>query len=201
MSAHATIDRSVSTRFDDAIDKMERQPDGAFREVALGAEVRAMAMELRQSMADLRSIGASRIGSEDIPTATDELDAIIDVTASATGTILDACERLEATAADSTDDATNAVLTECITEIYQACNFQDLTGQRVTKVVATLRNIDRRVSAICSVFGLDANTEATPSAAAVERDPDDESHLLNGPALPDQAMSQDDIDRILAGLD
>ncbi|MEQ9123096.1 MAG: protein phosphatase CheZ [Alphaproteobacteria bacterium] len=161
--------------------------------------MRALARELRRSMQELREIGAGRIASEDIPSATDELDAIIETTAAATGTILDACEQVEA-AVDLTGDALAATLTEATTAIYQACNFQDLTGQRVGKVVSTLRNIDRRVKAMCLAFGLDDDPPPQPEPDEMAKE-DDESRLLNGPALPDQAMSQDDIDRILAGLD
>ncbi len=166
---------------------------------SLAAEVVALAAEMSHSMEELRSIGASRIASEDIPTATDELDAIVDVTAKATGSILDACEEIESTIETLSDAAAADRLSNATTEIYQACNFQDLTGQRISKIVGTLKSIDRRVTAICAVFGLDPDLE--PQNDDDDVDLNDDARLLNGPALPADAMSQDDIDRILADMD
>lgn len=165
---------------------------------SLAAEVMALAAEMSHSMEELKAIGASRIASEDIPTASDELDAIVDVTANATGSILDACEEIENTIETLTDTAAAERLTTATTEIYQACNFQDLTGQRISKIVGTLKSIDRRVTAICTVFGLDPDMEVHQDD---DVDLNDDSRLLNGPSLPADAMSQDDIDRILADMD
>jgi len=195
----AKPNRAANTVPDRLADSLDQHANAVGGDGALANEVRALARELRRSMKELREIGAGRIASEDIPSATDELDAIVETTAAATGAILDACEQVES-AVDLTGDALAETLTAATTAIYQACNFQDLTGQRVSKVVSTLRNIDRRVTAMCAAFGLSDDPSARRPA---EKDvaEDDESRLLNGPALPDQAMSQDDIDRILAGLD
>lgn len=168
-------------------------------DAALAAEVTALSLEMKRSMRELRLVGAGRIGAEDIPSANDELDAIVAVTASATGSILDACEAIEATVAKlkRSDDAD--ALTAALAQIYAACGFQDLTGQRVGKIVEMLERIDRRIAAVCTVFGLDAagGGAASPAPAAA----DDDSRLLNGPALPSEAMTQEEIDRVLAGLD
>jgi len=191
---------AAASRLESAIAEVEHHAGDGGANASLAAAVAELAAELQSSMMELRSIGAGRIGAEDIPTASDELDAIVEVTASATGAILDACELVEDAAANLSGDALTDALIDATSSIYQACSFQDLTGQRVTKVVTTLRRIDARVSAICALFGL----EATDLAAGTESepaDPNDEARLLNGPALPDQAMSQDDIDKILGDSD
>ncbi len=165
----------------------------------LAAEMKALALILRKSMTELQALGAANIGAVEIPSATDELDAIVECTAAATATILDAVEEAEDVAAGLADSAAAEKLNDVATSIYQACSFQDLTGQRVTKIVDTLRTIDRRVAAICIAFGL-SDAELAPEAPEPE-DEDPEAGLLNGPGLPQNAMSQDEIDRILAGLD
>ena len=111
--------------------------------------------------------------------------------------ILQACEQVEAAAGSLTGEALSTAVTDATTMIYEACSFQDLTGQRITKVVSALKAIDDRVARICELLDL----KAEDAAAAPEPEPDDDSRLLNGPAMPDAAMSQDDIDRILDGLD
>ncbi len=40
-----------------------------------------------------------------------------------------------------------------MTQVYEACNFQDITGQRITKVVNTLKHIEEKVEALVSAFG------------------------------------------------
>ena len=167
----------------------------------LAAEVRGLADLLSRSMTELKAIGAHSIGADAIPTANSELDAIVQVTETATGSILDAVEIVETVAGDIEDSDAATTLTAAATNIYQACNFQDLTGQRVRKVVDTLGDIEARVAAICEAFGLDGPAAESADTAEGEPDPDDDSWLLNGPALPEEAMSQADIDKMLADFD
>ncbi len=56
-------------------------------------------------------------------------------------------------------------LQDATTRIYEACSFQDITGQRITKVVATLKTIERKVAHIIGTFG-------TGIAQAVEQSVD-----------------------------
>jgi chemotaxis protein CheZ len=91
------------------------------------------------------------ITDHDIPFATDELDAIVDHTAHATNAILESCEMLDEVAATVSGEAA-AKLQEAVTRIYEACSFQDITGQRITKVVGTLKVIEEKVAQIIGTF-------------------------------------------------
>ena len=84
-----------------------------------------------------------------------------------------------------------------ISNIFTACSFQDLTGQRTTKVVNALRYIEQRVMAMMSIWGADSGTRPAggPIAGPVDSRPD--AHLLNGPS--DDGVNQDEIDRLLGG--
>lgn len=173
--------------------RVERD-DAELTDARLTAEVEALALELRRSMLELDAIGADRNGGEDISTARDELDAIVEVTAEATGSILDACEEIEVHAATMSPGTDREAICAATASIYAACGFQDLTSQRVEKVVGALRRIDRRVSAICSVFGLEQ--KAADDGLADDASAGDDQ-LLNGPSLPGEAMTQTEIDRVL----
>ena len=84
-----------------------------------------------------------------------------------------------------------------VTRIYEACSFQDITGQRITKVVRTLKSIEDRIAAIVATFADRApGTEDAPRAP-----PQDRPSLLNGPQLPGNGVDQAEIDRLLASLD
>ena len=92
-----------------------------------------------------------------------------------------------------------ARLQTATTQIYEACSFQDITGQRITKVVKTLKHIESKVEAILAVFG--SELESLPAAEA-EPAKDEQQSLLNGPALPNSGgNTQADIDALLASFD
>jgi chemotaxis protein CheZ len=130
-----------------------------------------------------------------IPEAADELDAVVEHTAEATGTILDAAESMEKLVPTLAKDASDTVAT-AVTRIYEACNFQDITGQRITKVVKTLKYIEQKIDALLAAFG-DGNGKSRTAPPPS----DDASRLMAGPQLPAIANTQADIDAILAQLD
>jgi hypothetical protein len=52
------------------------------------------------------------------------------------------------------------MLDACATEIYTACGFQDLTAQRIRKVVEALRFLDERLKSILEATGLAEDFQA-----------------------------------------
>jgi chemotaxis protein CheZ len=151
-------------------------------------EVKSLARTIADTRAEIASINASEITGRHIPSASDELDAIVSHAAVATNTILAACETLDALTASLGEPAVSS-LQAATTAIYEACSFQDITGQRITKVVAALKAIDAKVANIVATRGRPAN--------AVPAEPD---QLANGPQLPSVAMGQADVDQLLASL-
>jgi chemotaxis protein CheZ len=80
-----------------------------------------------------------------------------------------------------------------VVHIYEACNFQDLGGQRIGNVIATLTMIEDKVAGMlerCKVQPADAPV-VKPAAA---------SALINGPRLDGASghTSQNDIDSMFA---
>ncbi len=148
------------------------------------AEVQALAQTIAAVRAELQQLDTGPFIAGHVPAATDELDAVVAHTASATDSILEACEELER--AGPGLDA--ALLQRATTRIYEACSFQDITGQRIGKVVGTLKAIETKVGRMLDVFG-EAPQPPQPHAA---------TSLTSGPQLPGAAMAQDDIDKLLA---
>lgn len=174
-------------------------------DLKLYAELEALARFIQTARSEIAAVRPQDIGSQDIPLATDELDAVIGATEEATNTIMDAAEALTNLAGTLPPEAAEQV-TGAATRIYEACNFQDITGQRITKVVRTLKHIEERVSAMLSAFGDDkhaAAAAAAPAPAAETPAPakPSEADLLHGPQLPDDAKKQAEIDAILASFD
>lgn len=157
-------------------------------EALLLKEIAGLGHIIDQAKAEVAGVSVESIRGRHIPTAAGELDAIVEHTALATNSILESCEQLDALS-NSLGSAEAAVLQNAITQIYEACGFQDITGQRINKVVKALKAIEGKVLELAGgqstgfVLHLDVSSE--PGC------------LLNGPSLPADAMDQDDIDKLL----
>jgi chemotaxis protein CheZ len=165
------------------------------KEASLLQEVEELGRTIAIAKSEIAALRVDDITDHDIPFATDELDAIVDHTAHATHAILESCEMLDEVAAAVTGEAA-AKLQDAVTRIYEACSFQDITGQRITKVVSTLKVIEEKVAHIIGTFG--------PNTVALQRTTNhiaSEADLLNGPQLPAHAMDQSDIDKLLASFE
>jgi len=135
---------------------------------------------------------------------TRELDAVAESAERATQQIL--------TAAESIEDAANTLsaclkreqeqalaldIQDNVLRIFEACNFQDLSGQRIAKVLATLKFVEERIAHMVEIWGgIDALRPHVETAAVAR----DRGSLLHGPKLdgdPGHA-SQDDVDAMFA---
>lgn len=158
----------------------------------------------RHEIAELRKKGGH--GTTPLNTAGDELDAVVQATESATESILAAAEciddvlnRLRNQATGDDDTSGISEIGEQVIKIFESCNFQDITGQRITKVVAAMKFVEERVDRMIENLGGDEGIEAVISEMAEDpkMSPDDESHLLEGPQLYEEnKVSQDDIDKM-----
>jgi chemotaxis protein CheZ len=162
-------------------------------EAGLLAEVEQLGRTIAQAKQEIAQLNVDDINDAFIPSATDELDAIVDATARATNEILDAVETVEKVATTVGGEHAEA-LTNATTRIYEACSFQDITGQRVTKVVTTLKTIETKVIAILGTFG--AGETRVRTQAPPPPEPEGEAKLLNGPQLPGNGVNQASIDAL-----
>lgn len=176
--------------------------DMSAQDIALYKELEGLARYIQHTRREIAAVKPDDITALHIPTANDELDAVIGATEQATFAIFDACDVVSGIAG-TVDGEAGAKLTDAVTRIYEACNFQDVTGQRISKVVKALKNIEAKVDALVAVFGGQAMAglpvEPVIEPPAPEGDPD--TALLHGPQLPGAAISQDEIDRLLASFD
>ncbi|WP_289035919.1 protein phosphatase CheZ [uncultured Roseibium sp.] len=153
----------------------------------------------KNEIANIKTEGAD---SNRFVDASHELDLIVSQTEGATQTILEAAEQIqeeawklrEAGASDETCDEIDAKATE----IFMACSFQDLTGQRTTKVVQVLRYLESRINLMINIWGIE-EMEGDPNAGPVDSRPD--SHLLNGPQEEGKGVSQNNVDDMFSGND
>ena len=165
-------------------------------------ELQSLAGYIETARAEIASIRPSELRDEYISSATDELDAVVDATEDATGRILDAAEHIQTIAEDVAEPARTQLI-DLVTGIFEASNFQDITGQRISKVVRALKHIESKIGVLVSALGEEVQRARDHAAddsgdqAASKNDED----LLNGPQMPDSAIDQDEIDRLMASFD
>ncbi|HUT49705.1 MAG TPA: protein phosphatase CheZ [Alphaproteobacteria bacterium] len=171
------------------------------------AKMIGLADYIENAKADIAALRPDEVTERHLPAAADELDEIVAETADATNRIMDATETIQGAIGD-VDEATQETIFSASNQIFEACSFQDITGQRVTKVVKALKEIEEKVDSLILAFGDEideykarhvAEAEATDAAEDAPVDFDDipDEALLQGPQLSDEAMSQDDIDKLL----
>ncbi|MCX8501116.1 MAG: protein phosphatase CheZ [Alphaproteobacteria bacterium] len=164
-------------------------------------ELKEMAQFIKKARTEIAAVRPNDIPAMHIPSATDELEAVVGSTEVATGTILDSCETISSVIAQLPPESA-VIVQNAVTQIFEACNFQDVTGQRISKVVKTLQIIDSRVTELLATFG-EINSE--PATAGGVKNPvaapPIDTELLFGPQMPNVAKLQAEIDAILASLD
>jgi chemotaxis protein CheZ len=153
--------------------------------------------EMRREVAALQEDGLGNFAH-----MADTLDAIIESTEEAGNTILDNMESLGGKLQKLNAIGGPEVIEICkdanedVNRVFEACAFQDLTGQRITRVIKSLKFIEERVNALVRIW----DKEELALAAAeinMERAPmDDDAALLYGPQRKQVAISQDDIDKL-----
>lgn len=153
---------------------------------------------VRQVRQDVASLHAEQIPDSQIPEATDELEQVVKATEKATNDIMDAAEAIEGLASQVGGDHGKQVTDE-VMRIFEACTFQDITGQRVEKVVRALQSIEKKVSELLEMFGVENQTSDNKATDRDKKRSDED--LLSGPQLPENAKSQAEIDALFSSLD
>lgn len=114
-----------------------------------------------------------------------ELDEVVNMTEQAANRILDAADRIGSQIHENWDDEEKRRhalenIDKDIEEIFIACSFQDITGQRIRKTLENLKLIEQKLDGALSRMGVD-----------VDVDKGDDTP----PPVP-KASSQEDIDAI-----
>ncbi|MCH8835651.1 MAG: protein phosphatase CheZ [Proteobacteria bacterium] len=171
-------------------------------DLAIYAELESLARYIQTAKTEIARLRPDQVKEQYLPAAADQLDAIVEATAEATHTIMDATETIEGVM-ENLDGENSQKLMDATTRIYEACGFQDITGQRITKVVNTLKDIEERIDALVAAFGSEiekVKAEQTEAEEKEEKKASDEE-LVHGPQLPEDAKSQAEVDALLASFD
>ena len=183
---------------------MENYKQELAQAVKLKAELDEIYEAINRTKHEIATLHHTGFEGDEMQRVSNELDAVVLGTEKATESILTAAEYIDERAGQlasnlTGDDETLAQeIQERTIEIFEACNFQDLTGQRITKVVRAFTFIEERIVRMMDIWGGIESFNGIEGDKKEERAGDEA--MLNGPALEDEenVASQDDIDALFA---
>ncbi|MDG4717547.1 MULTISPECIES: hypothetical protein [Thalassospira] len=171
----------------------------------LKTEIRALAHSIQETK---REIAALYTAPEDnsgtrINIVKGELDSVVAATEDATANILETVEKIDSVAHNirsaAPDEYTQGLaddIVELVVKVFESCNFQDLTGQRITKVVNTMKYIEERVNRVIEIWGDDdfADFDLPPDPKGL----DNLDKTVTKAPQNAQRVSQDEVDQIFS---
>jgi len=168
--------------------------------LVLRTELQSLAHSINDTKTEIILLHTNDENDDRLGLVSHELDAVVGATERATEGILDAAEKIDSVAqalraykADPAVMAMGASIVDHVMQIFENCNFQDITGQRIGKVVKTLKFVEERVDKMISIWG----SEDMNAVTVEHTDPiDEDSRLLNGPQLEGRGVTQDEIDKM-----
>jgi chemotaxis protein CheZ len=171
----------------------------------LKSETDSIHRAINRTMQELATLHFGAFGDTGHGRASRELDAIVDSTERATQQILEAAEgideaadTLSASLKHEQEQALASDIRDHVVRIFEACSFQDLSGQRIAKVLATLTFVEVSVARMLKIWGGAGAFKDYAAAALSERN--SEPKLAAGPKLQGDSghASQQEIDAMFA---
>jgi chemotaxis protein CheZ len=166
----------------------------------LVGEVMTLFASMQTFRRELASIRHPKQEEDRFDTIAEQLDAIVAATEEATNVIMDAIERISDMIIERRSELDGAGLSEWadgidteFQKVFEACSFQDITGQRIGKVVEELKFMNDKLASMVDIWGPEALSKE-PLLGKADDTP--EGEVLEGPALEGKGVSQDDIDKL-----
>ena len=161
-----------------------------------------IASHLMQAKSEILAISLpeSETGTDkNLPHAANELEEVVRHTEEATNIIMDKADAIIKASASVADKALGAAINESALNILETCSFQDITGQRIRKVLKTLEQTEMRLTKLIKLFGGQLPEMGEMETIATGNERPDEA-LMSGPQLSKNAPSQEDIDKLFSSL-
>jgi len=173
--------------------------DFDLQEIHFQDELRDLLVFIEQAKADLTDIQPKHLSENKIPEANNQLDMVVSTTEEAASKIMDSAEQISDLAM-SMEGEVQEKLEAISMNIFEASSFQDITGQRVTKVVNTLKYLEEKLSVLADAIG-DTDSHVHAAKAEDELSAESDERLLQGPQDLGTGNDQDAIDALFDSFD
>jgi len=158
-------------------------------------ECRTLADYIDNARKEIAALEPDDLESAKIPRAGMELEAIVQHTETATNTIMECAEAIM-NADPGDEDAYKATVQDNIVQIFEACSFQDITGQRISKVVHTLSHVEQRLNELRELLGVTEEDIAAVSQPDEATSDNQDGSSMHGPALEGEGINQNEVDAL-----
>lgn len=166
----------------------------------LATNLKALFSYVQRVRLEIASLNQASDGVDKFESMGKQLDGIVEATKDATDTIMDAVEKnseivekLKELVTDKDQLALVNQVLENNNAVFEACAFQDLTGQRVSKIVKSVTYVEDRVEALRKVWG---KRELEKVKIETDEGLTEDQKILHGPQVKADAISQDEIDKL-----
>jgi chemotaxis protein CheZ len=190
----AALDQVLAPHFASLRAFMDRRIAELSAEVAASVQLMGMSedaitariTEVHAQIARLIAIPASGARNSGL-----ELEAVVQATEAAADTIMEAAEAIQAWLdGGSQDPASIAALNDRVAAIFQACSFQDLTGQRIRRAIKQLQQVETMLEGLMP---------GGPAPPATPLEVIGHAPTVADPATAGPDLAQAEIDRLLNG--
>jgi chemotaxis protein CheZ len=207
------IAAGMAPMFQDLRSFMDRRIAELSAELSATSDMADMAEEklsrqlstVHEQIAQLVAIPASSARNSGL-----ELEAVVQATESAANVIMEAAEAISAwISGGQKDEASIQALSARVNSIFEACSFQDVTGQRIRRAIQHLQQVETMLEQIVPgmapegapklVIATHMRTVTEEALATPDLSQDDIDALLNGAPPKPAEMSQAEIDALLNG--
>jgi len=203
------LQRDFQSHFDRLCEKLdvvvEDEKSTSVNEIM--AEIHAMNEHIALTKQEIAALKPVDDANTTITVATEELGEVVKATEEATNIILESAEAVDEIANNirnkipegdpDTIEPEVERLAEHSREILTACGFQDLTGQRITKVVNALNYIEERLAKMIEIWRIETGTADVRDVTFAKDDEREDKDMLHGPqGEGGGGMAQDDIDAL-----
>lgn len=179
----------------------QQAPTVSAEVVEVATELKELSRRIDQVKSEVGAIKHPLSDTDRIKDATSHLGTIVGDMEVATNRILEGAEQVEATLSqmlvfsggNQEISKLNTEATAQVIRMMEACSFQDVSGQRVARVLRLFDEIETHISTIIDYFG----PEAFANIPVDEGDgADTDGVALHGPQSAGEGISQDEIDAL-----
>src|SRR5216684_3476247 len=126
----------------------------------LKVELDLISDAINRTKREIAVLHGKSFNGEEMAKVNGELGAVVGGTEQATQQILEATEAIDQAATALSRNISpdqqkllSEEIQERVVSIFEACNFQDLTGQRISKVMSTMKFIEQHINAMMDIWG------------------------------------------------
>ncbi|MCO6416739.1 protein phosphatase CheZ [Siccirubricoccus sp. KC 17139] len=121
-----------------------------------------------------------------------ELEAVVQATEAAANTIMEAAEAIQDWISSGCHDSDSVrVLSDKVNSIFEACSFQDVTGQRIRRAIQHLQQVETMLEGIVPAIAAPPPEERLEVKQVM--------HTVPEAAKSSPDLAQEEIDRLLNG--